>query len=87
MEKVWIYATSSCQKATIDKPLYPSYNTDMMNATEQTMNTTDFLYEELIYLDEIAGELDEESNAKIDARRKEILAEIREIERFCSRWG
>jgi hypothetical protein len=59
----------------------------MMNATEQTMNTTDFLYEELIYLDEIAGELDEESNAKIDARRKEILAEIREIEQFCSRWG
>jgi hypothetical protein len=59
----------------------------MMNATEQTMNTTDYLYEELIYLDEIAGELDEESNVKIDARRKEILAEIREIERFCSRWG
>jgi len=50
------------------------------------MKTTDFLYEELIHLDEIAGELDEESNAKIDARRKEILAEIREIERSFNRF-
>ena len=50
-------------------------------------DTVDYLYEELIYLDEIAGELDPESNAKTDARRKEILAEIREIEKLSSRWG
>ena len=50
-------------------------------------DTTDYLYEELIYLDEIAGELDPESNAKNDARRKEILKEIREIEKLSSRWG
>jgi ABC-type phosphate transport system ATPase subunit len=39
------------------------------------------LYEEVIHLDEIAGELDPESNARIDARRKEIVAQIREIEK------
>jgi len=38
------------------------------------------LYEELIYLDEIAGELDPESNAKIDARRAEIKQEIQELQ-------
>ena len=38
------------------------------------------LYEELIYLDEIAGELDPESNAKIDARRAEIKQEIKELQ-------
>jgi len=36
----------------------------------------DSLYEELIYLNEIAGELDDESNAKIDARRDEIKKEL-----------
>jgi ABC-type phosphate transport system ATPase subunit len=34
------------------------------------------LYEELIYLDEIAGELDPESNRKIDARREQIKQEL-----------
>ena len=34
------------------------------------------LYNELIHLDEIAGELDAESNALIDARRKELKAMI-----------
>lgn len=38
------------------------------------------LYEELIHLDEIAGELDPESNRKIDARRGEIMAKIKELE-------
>lgn len=38
------------------------------------------LYEELISLDEIAGELDEESNRKIDARRAELVAQIKQIE-------
>ena len=88
MEKVWIYATSSCQKATIDNLPYLSYNTDMMNATEKTMeDTLNNLYEELIYLDEIAGELDPESNAKIDLRRRELVKEIRECESISSRWG
>lgn len=40
----------------------------------------DALYEELIYLDEIAGELDPESNARIDARRAEIKQEIRDLQ-------
>ena len=65
-----------------------SYNTNMITATEREMSdTTNYLYEELIYLDEIAGELDPESNAKHDARGKEILAEIRAIEKLSSRWG
>jgi ABC-type phosphate transport system ATPase subunit len=38
------------------------------------------LYEELIYLDEIAGELDPESNARIDARRKELKQQILALE-------
>lgn len=38
------------------------------------------LYEELIHLDEIAGELDPESNAKIDARRAELKKQIEQIE-------
>jgi hypothetical protein len=45
------------------------------------------LYEELVHLDEIAGELDPESNAKIDARRQEIKGEIKELEKCSSRWG
>jgi hypothetical protein len=36
----------------------------------------DSLYEELIHLDEIAGELDTESNRKIDARRAQIKQEL-----------
>lgn len=45
------------------------------------------LYEELIHLDEIAGELDPETNAKIDARRTELKREINEVESIGSRWG
>lgn len=45
------------------------------------------LYEELILLDEIAGELDPESNAANDARRAELAREIKELETLGSRWG
>lgn len=48
------------------------------------------LYEELIMLDEIAGELDDESNARIAARRAEIKAEILRLEsslRFQARYA
>lgn len=37
------------------------------------------LYEELIHLDEIAGELDAESNRKIDTRRTQIKQELRDL--------
>jgi hypothetical protein len=50
-------------------------------------DTLDNLYEELIYLDEIAGELSEDDNAKIDARREELLKEIKVVESLSSRWG
>lgn len=45
-------------------------------------NTTllDCLYNELVHLDEIAGELDEESNASIDEQRQKLAAQIRELE-------
>lgn len=45
------------------------------------------LYEQLVYLDEIAGQLDPETNAKTDAQRKELIAEIKELEKCGSRWG
>lgn len=38
------------------------------------------LMEELIMLDEIAGELDPESNARIDEQRKELKRKIIELE-------
>lgn len=46
------------------------------------MDTTllDCLYNDLIHLDEIAGELDEESNARIDEQRRRLAAQIRELE-------
>jgi hypothetical protein len=44
------------------------------------------LMEELIYLDEIAGELDTESNAEINRRRNEIKQEISEISKLSTRW-
>jgi len=46
----------------------------------------DDLYEELIHLDEIAGELDAESNALINVRRIELKAmiESRETRRLQS---
>jgi ABC-type phosphate transport system ATPase subunit len=37
------------------------------------------LYEDLIYLDEIAGELDPETNARIDQQRAELKAKIIEL--------
>lgn len=45
------------------------------------------LYEQLVYLDEIAGQLDPETNAKTDAQRAEILKEINELKKCGSRWG
>jgi len=42
--------------------------------------TVDALYERLILLDEIAGELDEETNAKVDETRREIKRQIVELE-------
>jgi hypothetical protein len=42
--------------------------------------TVDSLYERLIMLDEIAGELDDETNTKIDERRREIKRQILELE-------
>ena len=51
-------------------------------SVEQADDTTllDCLYNELIHLDEIAGELDEESNARIDEQRRRLAAQIRELE-------
>lgn len=40
------------------------------------MSMIDSLYEELILLDEIAGQLDDDSNKAIDCRRRELKAEI-----------
>lgn len=37
------------------------------------------LYEELIHLDEIAGELDDESNRKIDEQRSKIKLQLEEL--------
>ena len=39
----------------------------------------DMLYNELVHLDEIAGELDEETNAKIDAQRWKLYQQIQEL--------
>ena len=38
------------------------------------------LYEELIYLDEIAGELDPETNSRVDTQRQLLVAKIKELE-------
>lgn len=43
------------------------------------------LYEELIFLDEIAGELDPDSNSRIDRRRKELVAQIQQLEKTVDR--
>ncbi len=51
------------------------------------IDTINSLYEELIFLDEIAGILDEESNRKTDERRKQLKVEIQELEKISSRWG
>jgi ABC-type transport system involved in cytochrome bd biosynthesis fused ATPase/permease subunit len=37
-------------------------------------------YEQLILLDEIAGELDEESNHRIDIQRNQLKQQIKELE-------
>ena len=50
-------------------------------------DTIDNLYEELVYLCEVRGELDPESNAQIEARITAINAEIKELKNISSRWG
>ncbi len=40
----------------------------------------DVLYNELVHLDEIAGELDEETNAAIDKQRWKLYKQIQELE-------
>jgi hypothetical protein len=35
--------------------------------------------EELIHLDEIAGELSDEDNARVDQRRRELAEKIRQL--------
>jgi hypothetical protein len=50
-------------------------------------DTLDNLYEELIYLDEVAGELDEEGNRRTNERRKELIKEINITRSLGSRWG
>ena len=44
------------------------------------MRTVNDLMEELILLDEIAGELDAESNTINDRRRAELVRQIKQIE-------
>ena len=43
------------------------------------MNELNSLYEELICLDEIAGELSTEDNARIDQRRKALIQKIKDV--------
>ncbi len=50
-------------------------------------DTLDSLYEELVYLSEVHGELSEEDNALTEKRIAEIQKEIRELECLGSRWG
>jgi len=50
-------------------------------------DTIDNLYEELVYLCEVRGELDPESNAKIETRIAEINSELKELKKISSRWG
>lgn len=45
------------------------------------------LYEELVLLCEVRGELDADSNAKTEARIQELNKEIKELETLGSRWG
>jgi hypothetical protein len=40
----------------------------------------DCLYEELVMLDEQAGEFDEFTNARIDNQRRTLVRQIRELE-------
>lgn len=49
-------------------------------------DTIDSLMEELFYLDEIAGELSPEDNARIEARRTEIKQEIKELCSLGTMW-
>jgi len=46
--------------------------------SDQTL--LDCLYNELINLDEIAGQLDEETNARIDEQRNKLYNQIKELE-------
>ncbi len=38
------------------------------------------LYEQLVFLDEIADQLDDESNAKTNAMRRQLIQQIRTLE-------
>lgn len=42
------------------------------------------LHNELHNLDEIAGQLDPESNAKIDLQRAEIVQQIQDLEKYVA---
>jgi hypothetical protein len=53
----------------------------MLVLEENVRIERDSLIEELICLDEVAGELDDESNYKIDSHRKEILRKIELLEK------
>lgn len=71
----------------MDKSTYtpgaPERKAKPIMASEMVAKSTPMLnslYEELIYLDEIAGELDPESNAKVDAQRQLLVAKIKELE-------
>ena len=56
--------------------------TTSATATRRTGTDMDLhsLYEELIHLDEIAGELDPETNARIDRRRVALKQQILDLE-------
>ena len=45
------------------------------------------LYEELIYLCEVRGELDPDTNVMTEARIAELNTEIKAIESLGSRWS
>jgi hypothetical protein len=49
-----------------------------MNLQQEALNN---YHEELIYLDELAGELDLESNIRINARRQELVLLIKQLEK------
>ena len=53
----------------------------MLVLEENARIELDSLFEALFLLDEIAGELDEASNHKIDTQRKEILSRIALLEK------
>lgn len=44
-----------------------------------TRETIESLYDDLVHLDEITGELDPESNRKIDEQREKIVQQLRNL--------